>query len=122
MATGFTIAERRFVVRYTPAAKVLAAARKNGWTPESGESLLDAVGDHFSFEETDSVHASVENAVKRAQELIHKGRDLFGQTSVHEEEYRLIVPEDNYSDWEIVTRHNVDETGVIESIREECDA
>lgn len=110
------MAPKRFLVLYTPRDKVVAAAKQNGWTAESGDSMLDAVGDHFSFEEEDSRYTLFENALARAKELVVTERDLFGQTTVAEEEWRLIVPADNYSDWETVYRHNVDETGLIETV------
>lgn len=106
----------KFQVLYTPRAKLVAAAEANGWTEQSDESLLDAVGDHYSFEEVDSEYPTLGEAVTRAKRLVTDERDFFGQTSVEHLERRLTVPEDNYWSWEVIARHNVDETGVIETV------
>jgi hypothetical protein len=111
---------RRFQVRYTPRHAVIAAAKGNGWTEESGDSLLDACGDHFSFEVADSNHKTLEAAVERAKQLILDELDLFGETSVEEQEYVINLPE-GFGEWERVARSNIDETGLVETVREdEC--
>lgn len=111
-----------FQVLYTPRDKIVAAAEANGWTEASGESLLNAVGDHFTFEEVESEYRTLDEAVVRAKRLVTDERDFFGQTTVAGLERQLIVPADNYYDWVVVSRHNVDETGVIETVRCEQDA
>lgn len=109
-----------YQVLYTPRDKLIAAAKANGWTEQSGDSLLDAVGDHYSFEEVDSEYRTLDEAVARAKRLVVEERDFFGVTSVEELERQLVVPADNYYEWVPVTRYNVDETGIIETHRVEA--
>lgn len=113
------MAAKVFRVTFTPRAKLVAAAKAAGWTEASGESLLDAVGDHFSFEEVDSEYPTLDEAIVRAKRLVTEERDFFGQTTVEEMEYRLAVAADNFWQWGTVVRHNVDETGVIEVVRQD---
>lgn len=114
------MAQTRFQLSYTPASKLIAAAKANGWTEDSGDSLLDACGDHFTFEEAHSEYDSLDDAVRNGQQLIERGLDFFGQVSVEEQEYLHVV--DDYYEWETVADHQVDETGLIETVRRECDA
>jgi hypothetical protein len=113
----------RFQVCYTPRAKLVAAAKANGWTEDGGESgdnnLLDAVGDYFSFEEVDSEYPTLGEAITRARRLVTDERDFFGQTTVEEQEYQLTIPADGIREWVTVARHNVDETEHVETVREE---
>jgi putative SOS response-associated peptidase YedK len=50
---------------------------------------------------------------------VNDERDFFGVVTIEEQEYRLIVPADRYYEWLTTVRHNVDETGIIETIRED---
>jgi len=111
-----------FQVLYTDRDKIVAAAKEAGWTEDSGESLLDAVGDHYSFEEVEGEYKTLDEAIKRAKQLVIEERDFFGVTSVEELDRQLVVPEDNYYDWIVVTRRNVDETGVVEIVHVTVDA
>jgi hypothetical protein len=100
---------------------MVAAAKAKGWTEESADSLLDVLGNFEEFEEVDSEYPTLGEAVNRGVQLINAGRDFFGQVSVEELQYRLTVPADNFYSWEVVTRYNVDETGIVESIDCETD-
>lgn len=113
---------RRFQVCYYPRAKMESAARDKGWTENGPVGLLDVLTNFETFEEVYSENPTLAEAAAVAKRLVSEDRDFFGQATVEEQEYLLVVPEDNYRLWETVATHSVDETGLVETVRWEIDA